>query len=763
MSLNHLLAAVLVLTAAPALAQAPASGGQPADAPPAPATGLGMFTASTQFTFEQVSADHLRLTGDVEMEGDGGVQLFADAVDVYLDEGRIVASGNVVFSNAEGSISAASVEFDAETGLGTFEDASGILSLGPDNNAASFGGMEPEVYFYAEVLEKTGPREYQLVNGGFSACVQPTPRWEVTSGRMTLNLDEYAVAVNTILRVKGVPVFYLPILYYPIQDEGRATGFLMPSYGSSTLRGQAISNAFFWAINRSQDATFFHDWFTRTGQGAGVEHRYVAGPESRGTVRLYRFAQNETEFDTNGVTTVLPQQTSYEVTGTLTQRISSAVRARARVDYFSDVTTQQLYQQDIYQASQQARHVEGGVTGSFGRLQTSAVYQRNELFSDARNVVVYGSTPRLSANLAQTRLFGSPAYGSFSSEFAYQPYRYLTDEVVTRDDTRALFQFAPEVRVPLSRLTYLSVNTSATFRSTYYSRSFNADGEREDVPFTRQFLSFESQIIGPVFNRIFDTRNGFAERLKHVVEPTFAVGYELALADDDRQPLVVAASDSAIGGAARFTYGVVNRFFLRAPGTGVAPGATREFLTVTARQTSYTDLRSSSRDTTYSSPSNRATLSPVQLITRVSPAPSIEASTRLEYDVSSGHGLKLFTTSGSVSGEAVSGTMAYSRSRPSPASDASSYLSGSTSVRLQGGRTVGTYGLSWDIARGYVVSQSVSATYMAQCCGLQAEFQNFNFPRNAGFPIPSDRRFNVAVVLAGLGTFSNFFGAFGGQ
>ena len=29
--------------------------------------------------------------------------------------------------------------------------------------------------------------------------------------------------------------------------------------------------------------------------------------------------------------------------------------------------------------------------------------------------------------------------------------------------------------------------------------------------------------------------------------------------------------------------------------------------------------------------------------------------------------------------------------------------------------------------------------------------------------IPSDTRFNFGFILAGLGTFSNFFGAFGGQ
>ena len=53
-------------------------------------------------------------------------------------------------------------------------------------------------------------------------------------------------------------------------------------------------------------------------------------------------------------------------------------------------------------------------------------------------------------------------------------------------------------------------------------------------------------------------------------------------------------------------------------------------------------------------------------------------------------------------------------------------------------------------------------SYMAQCCGFQVEYQQFNYPESVGIPLPSDRRVNFGFVLAGLGTFSNFFGAFGG-
>ena len=40
-------------------------------------------------------------------------------------------------------------------------------------------------------IEKLGPRTYRLVRGGFTSCVQPTPRWEVTASSVTINLDEY--------------------------------------------------------------------------------------------------------------------------------------------------------------------------------------------------------------------------------------------------------------------------------------------------------------------------------------------------------------------------------------------------------------------------------------------------------------------------------------------------------------------------------------------------------------------------------------------
>ena len=102
---------------------------------------------------------------------------------------------------------------------------------------------------------------------------------------------------------------YLPLFYYPIQDDDRATGFLIPTYGASSVKGQSLSNAFFWAISRSQDATFVHDWFSKAGQQMGGEYRYVVNGGSQGNARVSFLDEKAVETAT-GSTTQLAAQLS---------------------------------------------------------------------------------------------------------------------------------------------------------------------------------------------------------------------------------------------------------------------------------------------------------------------------------------------------------------------------------------------------------------------------------------------------------------------
>ena len=208
------------------------------------------------------------------------MHLSGDQMEVF-DGHQVVATGNVLFENDTSRIAADRLEFDTKTRTGTFYNAAGVVSMANRVDRSLFGTQEPDAMFRGEEIHKLGPDIYKIVHGAFTTCVQPTPRWEMVAGSVTLKVDDHALMTNALLRVKGVPVMYLPIFYYPVQEDDRATGFLIPVYSTSTIHGQALSNAFFWAISRSQDATFTYDWYSKTGQGYGGEYRYELGAGNR--------------------------------------------------------------------------------------------------------------------------------------------------------------------------------------------------------------------------------------------------------------------------------------------------------------------------------------------------------------------------------------------------------------------------------------------------------------------------------------------------
>jgi LPS-assembly protein len=744
---------------------------QQAEPPPAqtpPSTGSRLLDQINQRSNKfECRGDYCILSGEAELPLGPQTTLFADQIEMFRDTNRVIAQGNVTFATAEGRLNADRMEYDVATGTGTFQTASGLMSLGAQADRRQFGDQEADVYFYGEIIQRLGPKRYRITRGAFTTCVQPTPRWEVATKSVTLNLDDYAVARNTVLRVKGVPVFYLPMIYYPIGEDERATGFLLPTYGMSTVRGQALSNAFFWAINRSTDATFFHDWFTKAGQGAGAEYRYVAAEQSTGDVRFYRFNRNQTSYDEGNQTQTLEAANSYEIVGNINHTLTRNIRARARLDYFTDLVTQQLYNQNLYAATRNRRLIEAGLTAGFGPVMTSMLYQRSELFTAERESNIYGSEPRVTVNLAPQRLFNAPVYASANGEYAVLPNRSISEGIVVSDNGYSRLDFSPTVRVPMSRLTFLSVNTSAAYRTTHYSRSAALAGTTTvDEPYLRQYTTLRSEIVGPVFNRIWDLEGGFAERLKHVVEPAYTVDFTSNIADFRRTPAIGSdTADFVVSNSTKVTYGLTNRLFARGRSVDNVRGTTRELLTVGLQQTFYTNPQSAGYDSSYQSarPNEPNDLSPLALTTRVAPTATFDTNLRVEYDTNRGRGLQTVSVGATLSGAAVSASTNFSHSRLNPAAP-NTFLQGSTSMRWLNGRATGTYNVGWDIERSSIVSQSIMWSYFAQCCGLTMEFQKFNYASlGVNLANPSDIRFNFGVTLAGLGTIpSNVFGAFGG-
>src|SRR5579872_615173 len=554
--------------------------------------------AATQQT--RIGENHVKYVGQFEYEK-GDVKLYADEAELFRDEHRLVLTGNVVLRQGNNQISGERADFDTETHLGTFYHATGFATLQPQKPPPPRPGVAvpppptnqppPTVFFFGDEVEKVGLRKYKITNGGFTTCVQPTPRWDLHADTVILNIEHYTVLRNAVLNAKGVPMLYLPILYYPTKRDQRATGFLLPTYGVTSLRGQSIHNAFFWAIDRSQDATIMHDWFSKAGQGVGSEYRYNFGGGSDGAISAY---DEPIPADTGGGAA----SRQYKITGGANQLLPFGFRARAQVSYFSSVVANQTFDTNVLSTTNSQRSFGGNIVGSFQNYSVNVTANHTEFFYDLNDSTISGNWPQINVSRSERPLFGSDVYFSATGEYArllqesksLQPDAAGNPQLVDNDQGLTRFDIRPQIRYPFKKWQWFTVNTSVGVRDTYYTRSYDLTAtdpstNQPCVPdngtcpiisqgLNRRYFTVQAQMLGPAFNRIFDTPdNRYAEKFKHSVEPYLNVTYISPIANFEQ--IVRSGTDVVVGGV-QYNYGVNNRFYAKRRGAPGQPSLDRK-------------------------------------------------------------------------------------------------------------------------------------------------------------------------------------------
>ena len=223
--------------------------------------------------------------------------------------------------------------------------------------------------------------------------------------------------------------------------------------------------------------------------------------------------------------------------------------------------------------------------------------------------------------------------------------------------------------------------------------------------------------------------------------------------------------DTAIG-STRFNYGVSNRLYAKKE-------TTREIVSASISQSYYTDAKAAQYDQGLQSGygNNAPThFNPVVLQVRVSPTDKVQGDFRTDWDPTK-HTLRTLSANGGLSlGTWLQTNAGWSQRRFIPGlanfgeASTSNYLTTSTTVRRPGNRIGGAYAFQYDLKHNSFLNQRLTAYYNAQCCGVGIEYQTYNLAGSfSSFGVPQDHRFNLSFTLAGVGTFSNLFGAFGGQ
>ena len=399
--------------------------------------------------------------------------------------------------------------------------------------SSMFGTLEPDVYFYGETIEKIGADRYRITKGGFTTCVQPTPRWEIVSGSATINLEDYVDPHATPSSGQGRAGVLPADAVLPDPEDDRATGFLLPTYGSSLATRSSRS-----ATRSSGRSTAAR---TRRSSTTGCSRAATASAPSTATCSARRrratsatTGSTRTKRSINGAAAPRRAQ-SKTIRGGLSQNLPFGLSARGRVDYFTDVTVQQTYNHNFYDASNSTRTHRRRrlrvVAQPVGRTARSTAPRRsttptNSTVSGQRARLHRGAERRTARAAADLRHASTPRPAAcvYIKRFGRR---------LEQDLSLVKADFAPSIRAPLSTLPFLQVNATAAYRTTYYSESLADDLKTQiEVPITRNYGDMRVDVVGPVFSRVFnpEQRDRRSHEARHRADVLGAAAHR------DRQP-----------------------------------------------------------------------------------------------------------------------------------------------------------------------------------------------------------------------------------
>jgi LPS-assembly protein len=200
-------------------------------------------------------ADSLAITGDSRLVADGNVEVFfkgrrLTAGRIVYDQGadRLEITGPIVLSDATGDtvILASQAEMQADLTEGILLSARLVLNR--------------QLQLSANRIMRVGGRYTALQSVAASSCKvcagDETPLWEIRARRVVHDEAERQIYFdNAVLRLGGLPVFYIPRLRIPDPTLDRATGFLTPTLRTTSDLGAGLKLPYFIVLSPSSDLT----------------------------------------------------------------------------------------------------------------------------------------------------------------------------------------------------------------------------------------------------------------------------------------------------------------------------------------------------------------------------------------------------------------------------------------------------------------------------------------------------------------------------
>ncbi|MEX2488875.1 MAG: LPS assembly protein LptD [Pseudomonadales bacterium] len=215
---------------------------QPDDfAEPAPHGDSGPIEA-TAASGEHVRNGVTRLSGDVEVRQG---QRLVKSPRVTLDDNQEIANieGPMRLREPGLLMTGSHAEINLATGTGLIDDASFLI------HSAHLRGE-------AKTLDRQPNTDLVITGGKFTRCEPTSNMWSITGSDIRLEpRTGVGTARNVTVRVKDVPVAWVPWIRFPMDDK-RQSGFLFPSLSQDSRGGTDITVPYYFNLAPNYDATY---------------------------------------------------------------------------------------------------------------------------------------------------------------------------------------------------------------------------------------------------------------------------------------------------------------------------------------------------------------------------------------------------------------------------------------------------------------------------------------------------------------------------
>ena len=127
----------------------------------------------------------------------------------------------------------------------------------------------------AKMIFFDGQDKKRLKDARYTTCAAGTDDWYIKAKELALNdFTESGVGKNAYIEFKKIPILYTPWISFSYSGQ-RKSGFLAPSFGSTTNTGFELSAPYYWNIAPNMDATLTAREMSNRGIQLQGEFRYL--------------------------------------------------------------------------------------------------------------------------------------------------------------------------------------------------------------------------------------------------------------------------------------------------------------------------------------------------------------------------------------------------------------------------------------------------------------------------------------------------------